>query len=224
MVDAGGVRLACRVSGRPGGDPVVVLHSLGRDGTDWEEVARVLGRRRLVYAPDLRGHGLSEGAEAYSFELMRDDLVALLEALGLERVSLVGHAAGGLVALLFAAKHPERVDRLVLEEVALPAPAGATLLGPPHAKDGRAPSAFAPLLAQWTDPTLEWAELDAVTAPTLLLAGGLGSPLPQDGIAATARRMANGRLVTIPSGHDIHTDRPVEYAATLDSFLPTPAY
>lgn len=59
-VDVGGVRLAFRVSGPPGAQPLVLLHALGEDATDWDGVAPALAASRRVYALDLRGHGRSD--------------------------------------------------------------------------------------------------------------------------------------------------------------------
>lgn len=59
-VDVGGVRLAYQMSGPPGAPPLVLLHALGEDATDWEAVVPALARSRRVYALDLRGHGRSD--------------------------------------------------------------------------------------------------------------------------------------------------------------------
>lgn len=116
FVDTGGVRLACRVTGAETAPPLVLLHALAQDGSAWDDPARRLASRFRVYAPDLRGHGASDRCPEYSFELMRDDVIGLLDALGLERVTLFGHSMGAIVAYLVAGDHPERVSRLVLEE------------------------------------------------------------------------------------------------------------
>ena len=118
----GGIRLAHRVSGDPGNRPLVLLHALGEGAADWDGVRDAFARHRRVYAPDLRGHGRSDRPGAYSFELMRDDVLALLATLGPEPVDLVGHSMGGVVAYLVAAAAPERVRRLVLEDVPAPLP------------------------------------------------------------------------------------------------------
>ncbi|MER5750562.1 alpha/beta hydrolase [Streptomyces sp. NPDC002088] len=58
-----------------------------------------------------------------------------------------------------------------------------------------------------------------VTAPTMVVAGGPESRLPQDEIAAMAARFPAGRLVTIPAGHLVHTTRPGEFCAAVEEFL-----
>ncbi|MGH3304718.1 MAG: alpha/beta fold hydrolase [Streptosporangiaceae bacterium] len=62
---------------------------------------------------------------AYSFELMRDDVLDFLDALGLQRVVLIGHSMGGSVALLLAEEHPDRMDRLIVENTPDPFAGGA---------------------------------------------------------------------------------------------------
>jgi 3-oxoadipate enol-lactonase len=220
MVEAGGVRLACRVWGDPGGSAVVLLHGMGKSGSDWDAVARELARGHRVYVPDLRGHGCSDRSQAYSFELMRDDLAALVEELGLDRCSLVGHSMGGVVAYLYAAAYPERVARLVLEDVSAPVPRNRSAPQRPDHEPDFDWSLVAPLYAQLADPAEDWrVGLAAITAPTLVLAGGMRSHVPQDEVALLARQIPGGRLVTIPGGHDIHAARPLDYTAMVSGFL-----
>ncbi len=174
-----------------------------------------------MYAPDLRGHGRSGRPGRYSFELMRDDLAAMLESLELDRVTLVGHAMGGVLAYLYAARYPGRVERLVLEEAPGPEP---HVHPDPRRPVGEADfdwDAVTALHAQLAEPAADWRSgLGAITAPTLVLAGGLRGHLPQAPFAAMARRIPGGRLVTIPGGHEIHRTLPLEYAATVHGFLP----
>lgn len=221
MVDVGEVRLACRVSGEPGGGAVVLLHALGKNGSDWDPIAEELGRRCRVYVPDLRGHGRSGWPGKYSFELLRDDVAALLDALRLERVTLIGHSMGGVTAYLYAMKHPERVERLVLEDAPPPFPRDRAMPERPEGELDFDWNVVAPLHEQLADPAEDWqAGLDAITAPTLLVGGGMRSHVAQDKIAAMARSLHDSRLVTIPCGHEIHALRPSDFTATLNGFLP----
>lgn len=121
-VDVGGVRLAFRVSGPPGAQPLVLLHALGEDASDWGRVAPALAASRRVYALDLRGHGRSDWPGTYTLDLMRADVDRFLDALGLGPVELIGHSMGGIVAYLLAQHRPARVRRLVLEDVSAPRP------------------------------------------------------------------------------------------------------
>lgn len=85
--------------------PVVLLHGLASNAHIWDLVAPYLTSAGLdCFAPDARGHGLSDKPENYGFEAMTADLAAFLEACRIERPLLVGHSWGGMVALEYAAR------------------------------------------------------------------------------------------------------------------------
>jgi pimeloyl-ACP methyl ester carboxylesterase len=99
----------------PGEGPnLVFLHPSTGYGRMWEPTVEGLGSRFHVYAPDQRGHGDSpKPVGAYSAEEYADDLLLLFDKLGIERAAIVGHSLGGRVGLVFAARHPERVQALL---------------------------------------------------------------------------------------------------------------
>ncbi|MEU9152943.1 alpha/beta hydrolase [Streptomyces sp. NPDC048417] len=220
VIDVGGVRLAYQVSGPPDAPPLVLLHAMGEDGTDWDIVAPVFARSWRVYALDLRGHGRSDWPGEYSLQLMRDDVLGFLDALALDRVDLVGHSMGGLVAYLLAEDSPQRVNRLVLEDVPSPRPREQTT---PTRPDGKLTFDWDMVVAvrrQVDTPDAEWLEgLSRITAKTLVVAGGPSSHVPQEGIAELARRVPDGRVVTIPAGHLIHKSEPTEFTKAVLAFL-----
>ncbi|MBB5868095.1 pimeloyl-ACP methyl ester carboxylesterase [Allocatelliglobosispora scoriae] len=207
--------LAYRAGGNPGpdGTSVVLLHGLGGDASSWREVAPLLGDLGRTYAVDLRGHGDSPRPGDYSAELMRDDVVALLDELALERVVLVGHSLGGLVAYLVALASPERTLALVLEEPPPPVP-----LNRPDAVRPDEPTPFdwavvPAIRAQVNHPDPRWwGQLATITVPTLLVAGGPESHVPQHLLAEMAAQFPNGKLSTIPGGHSLHEVYPQEFA------------
>ncbi|MGW6689993.1 alpha/beta fold hydrolase [Streptomyces sp. NPDC054961] len=219
-VDVGGVRLAYQVRGPLDAVPLVLLHALGENVTDWDEVAPALARSRRVYALDLRGHGRSDRPGNYSLELMRTDVLRFLEALGLDRVDLIGHSMGGVVACLLAQEHPRRVRRLVLEDVPVPRPREPAI---PTRPDGDLDFDWEMVLAirrQIDLPDPRWLErLSRITAETLVLAGGPRSHVPQDGIAELARRVPGGHMITIPVGHLIHHAAPEAFGEAVSAFL-----
>lgn len=94
---------------------VVLVHGAGMDHTVWSLQSRYLAHRGLsVLAVDLPGHGRSAGAPLAGIAEQADWLLALLDALGLERAVLVGHSMGALAALDAAGRAPARVAGLVL--------------------------------------------------------------------------------------------------------------
>jgi pimeloyl-ACP methyl ester carboxylesterase len=93
------------------GPPLLLVHGWPQHWWAWRRVLPALARERRVLCPDLRGLGWSDAPPgAYAKEEWAADLLALLDALGLERVDLVGHDWGGLVALLAALRAPERLN------------------------------------------------------------------------------------------------------------------
>lgn len=101
------------------GPPVLLLHGSGPGVSawaNWRLPMPYLTEHHRVIAPDLAGFGYSEAPEGweYSTQTWLRQIVDLLDALGLERVSVVGNSFGGSMALALAIHHPERVDRIVL--------------------------------------------------------------------------------------------------------------
>ncbi|MFE2723624.1 alpha/beta fold hydrolase [Kitasatospora sp. NPDC059327] len=215
------VTLAYRESGPPGGPPLLLLHALGERATDWDGVLPDLAPHHRVLALDLRGHGDSGWPGRYGVGPMRDDVLGLLDALGLERVDVVGHSMGGVVAYLLAQEHPERVGRLVLEDVPAPHPRPAS----PVADGPAEPVAFdwavvKAVKEQIDTPDPRWLErMAAIVAPTLVVAGGRASHVPQDRLAELAERIPDCRVVTVEAGHLVHHARPAEFVAVVAPFL-----
>jgi pimeloyl-ACP methyl ester carboxylesterase len=115
---------------RTGGDgpSVVLLHGITDDGLCWSRVARDLEGEYDLVMPDARGHGRSGGiATGFSIDLLADDVAAVIRALDLDRPALYGHSMGAITALVVAARYPEHVRAIVLEDPPLrPAGQGPT--------------------------------------------------------------------------------------------------
>jgi len=134
------------------GDPVVVIHGAAASASSVEPLVRGLGERRLVVAPDLRGMGRSEPVEQVAPTAWVDDLVALLDALGIERTHVVGVSLGARVAMRLALDAPGRVRSLVLDAPILEdSPAGAAELERIFRAD--VPPALAEAFERWHGPS-----------------------------------------------------------------------
>ena len=97
------------------GPVLLLIHGMGGNFENWQEVIEPLARNHTVIAPDLPGHGESApGGGDYSIGALAAGLRDLLLALGHQRVTLVGHSLGGGIAMQFAYQFPEMVERLVL--------------------------------------------------------------------------------------------------------------
>ncbi|OPC78805.1 alpha/beta hydrolase [Embleya scabrispora] len=223
VVEVDGVRLVHEHWGDPSAPPVVLLHALGEDAGDWDRIARRLADTWRVYVVELRGHGRSDWPGSYSLELMRDDLLGLLDALDLARVDLIGHSMGGIVAYLFAQEHPHRVRRLVLEDVSVPVPREAVAPVRPEGELGFDWDMVIAIRKQIDSPDpVWWDRLGLITAPTLVVGGGSGSHIPQERIAEWSRRLPDVRVVTIPVGHLVHAVEPHAFTEVVRSFLTAP--
>ena len=97
------------------GQPVILVHGIAGSSMTWGRVIPGLAERTSVVAPDLLGHGGStKSAGDYSLGALANGIRDLMDALGHERATLVGHSLGGGVALQFAYQYPGRCERLVL--------------------------------------------------------------------------------------------------------------
>jgi pimeloyl-ACP methyl ester carboxylesterase len=120
-----GLDLDVRDTGPPDGDAVVLLHGFPQDGTAYDDVAARLataGRRVLV--PDQRGYSPGArptGLRAYTLRELVDDVVAVLDAAGVERAHVVAHDWGGAVAWAVASRRAERVTALTVLSTPHPA-------------------------------------------------------------------------------------------------------
>jgi pimeloyl-ACP methyl ester carboxylesterase len=116
LVDVMGVRLHVRDSGPKDASAVILLHGFGASLHTWESWAQGLADRHRVIRFDLPGSGLSspDPTGDYSDTRTMQLLTALMDQRGLAQAAIVGHSIGGRMAWTFAARHPERVSKLVL--------------------------------------------------------------------------------------------------------------
>lgn len=101
-----------------GQPPLVVLHGMLGSSRNWQTAGRDLATRFHIHAPDLRNHGSSPHAPTMSYEEMMGDVLTWLDAQALPRASFLGHSMGGKVAMLLACRHPARVERLTIVDIA----------------------------------------------------------------------------------------------------------
>ena len=132
-----GITVPCLVQGDAGARPLLLLHAWGESRGSFDRLVPLLTGFR-VYAPDLRGQGQADKPEdGYSLAEQAEDGAAILDALSVQRASVLGSSSGGYVAQQLAMTFPERVAALVL-------------VGSPLSLRGRPP--FADEVAGLTDP------------------------------------------------------------------------
>jgi 3-oxoadipate enol-lactonase len=213
-----GIKLVYREEGDPSAPPLLLIHGRTANHNDWNGITQRFAARHHVLAPDLRGHGGSEHTAGYALPEMAGDVAALLDHLGIEGATVIGHSLGGVVAYLLAMSRPGLVGRLVLEDPA-----------PPYPLAGRAPieedgsTGFDWRMMHDTErqllhPDPAWAEgLAKLATPTLVLAGTL-SHLDAPGVAAL---IPGAQLVRIEAGHLIHMEARKEFLRVVEAFLGT---
>jgi len=104
--------------GGAGNPPMIVLHGLLGSSRNWQTTGRDFAGYYHVLALDARNHGRSPHAPEMNYDVLAGDLLAWMDARGLTRATIVGHSMGGKTAMLFACRHPERVERLVVVDIA----------------------------------------------------------------------------------------------------------
>ncbi len=102
--------------------PILLIHGLFGSAVNWHTIVgrlhTLLGEDRRLIVPDLRNHGQSPHDPILSYEAMAEDLIGLLDQLGIARAALVGHSLGGKVAMWLALNWPERVAALAVVDIA----------------------------------------------------------------------------------------------------------
>jgi 3-oxoadipate enol-lactonase len=218
----GGLRMSYEVAGDPAAPPMVLLHALGERAADWAPVTPAFAADYRVHAVDQRGHGGSDWPGEYSFQLMRDDAIGLLDHLGLRDVVLVGHSMGAVVAYQLTIARPDLVAKLVIEDA--PPPYPRDRLVPVRPESGDALPFDWPVVPAIITEVNEgspetWAGLKMITAPTLIIGGGPDSHIPHTQLEAAASSIPDSTLITIPAGHHIHTNSPIAFQESVLTWL-----
>ncbi|MBN2167896.1 MAG: alpha/beta hydrolase [Actinobacteria bacterium] len=132
FIEANGHNFHCVIEGE--GEPVILCHGFPECWYSWRHQIRSLSKRFKVIAPDMRGFGLSDkpkGVKSYMLQDVADDIKGIIEALGYQKASVVGHDWGGAVAWMVAIKYPENVEKLVILDAPHPSGFINTLLSSP---------------------------------------------------------------------------------------------
>jgi pimeloyl-ACP methyl ester carboxylesterase len=113
-LNAGGLRMHVALAGAQDAPPLLLVHGWPQNWWSWRHVIPALAERFHVIAPDLRGFGWSEApSDGYDKQQLASDLLALLDALELERVTWIGHDWGAFSGFLAALSAPERIEQML---------------------------------------------------------------------------------------------------------------
>jgi pimeloyl-ACP methyl ester carboxylesterase len=150
LLDVHGLQAYCYTGGKafdPGLPAVVLIHGAQNDHSVWALQSRALAHRGYaVLAPNLPGHGRSDGPPLSTVEAMADWMFALLDAAGVDRALMVGHSMGALIALEAAHRAPQRVRGLALLGATYPMRVSDTLLAAARSE----PDAAIDMVAAWS--------------------------------------------------------------------------
>ena len=216
------IELHCTEAGS--GDPLILLHGNGEDGTCFEHQITYFSRRFHVFAPDTRGHGQTpRGTTPFALDQFACDLADFMDAKGLEAAHLLGFSDGANIALLFALAHPARVKSLVLNGGNL-FPAG--LVPEVRAEDEAAfrdataahdERALELLRLMMDAPRIDPADLSAIAVPTLVVAGS-DDMILEEHTRLIAESIPGAQLRIIPGDHFVAAGNPEAFNRVLGAF------
>jgi pimeloyl-ACP methyl ester carboxylesterase len=223
----GGVKLYYEVYGQ--GPPLLLIHGNGASIWSMKDQIAFFSKHYRVIAMDSRDHGRSgDAAGPLTFEAMTDDLAALLDHLHTGPVLVLGWSDGGIEALLLGLRHPDKVTRIAAMAANLYpeglAPEFLKLSGPPPKADpGHTPTRAERVDALDRDePHIKPDALQAITAPTLVLAGDHDA-IADDHTLEIYHHLPNAELAVFPGAtHMIPADDPARFNATVERFFATP--
>ena len=100
------------------GQPIVIMHGIFGSSDNWLTQAKLLSPSYRVFSLDVRNHGQSEHTEEFDYPAMVSDLVEFLDSHQLKDPIIVGHSMGGKIAMNFAIAHPQRLQKLIVVDIA----------------------------------------------------------------------------------------------------------
>ncbi len=221
------------------GSPVVLLHGGLSNSNYWGHQVRVLARRHTVIVMDSRGHGRStRDTRPYGYDLMADDVVALLDTLHIAKADVVGWSDGAILGLDLAIRHPERVGKVFafaantitsgVQEGVEKAPVFARFIERArgeYAKLSATPKDYDAFIAQitrmWeTEPNWTDAQLQSIHAQVLVVDGDHDEAIKRAHTEYIAATIPNAGLLILPNtGHFAFLQDPAFFNAALLHFL-----
>ena len=212
------------------GDPIILLHGNGENSDYFRGQIDVFAEWYHVYALDTRGHGKTpRGDMPFTIRQFADDLLFFMDDHQIERAHLLGFSDGGNIAMIFAMKYPERVDRLILNganlnpegvkrSVQIPIEIGCRIAGlfSKRSESARLKAEMLGLMVN--DPDVRPEELKAIHARTLVIAGTRDMIL-EPHTRLIAEHITDSRLLFINGDHFIANKEPDAFNKAVLDFL-----
>ena len=212
------------------GEPLILLHGNGEDSSYFLHQIDFFQSKYRVIAIDTRGHGRSPRGEGlFTIRRFADDLCAFMDEHGIAKAHILGFSDGGNIALCFALKYGERVDRLILNganlypggvkfSVQFPVEIGYRFAKFFAHKSEKAKKNAEILGLMVNDPNIDPAELAAVTAPALVIVGEKDM-IKESHSRLIAESLPRGEFVVVKGDHFCAAREPFSFNAAVDLFL-----
>jgi pimeloyl-ACP methyl ester carboxylesterase len=100
------------------GFPLIILHGLFGSLDNWQTIAKKLAEKHKVFIVDQRNHGKSPHSLEFNYELLANDLLEFMQQQSLEKAHILGHSMGGKTAMRLALSYPEKVEKLIVVDIA----------------------------------------------------------------------------------------------------------
>ena len=231
-----GVRLYYAVYGH--GQPVLMLHGGLGNSNYWGAQVQELSKRYAVIVMDSRGHGRStRSKQTYTYELMESDVIGLLDQLKVRQVSLIGWSDGGIIGLVMAIRHPERLKR-VFAFGANSDPSGVNpKLGDSvnfnryvarteveYRQLSKTPNGFSGFVEaigkMWASEPHITGQLNNIRLPITIADGQYDEAILRNHTVMMAKAIRGANLVILPNvSHFAMLQNPAEFNAALETFL-----
>ena len=215
------------------GEPIIFLHGNGENCDYFRGQIEVFARQFHVFAIDTRGHGKTpRGDRPFTIRQFAEDLLGFMDDHQIEKAHLLGFSDGGNIAMIFAMRYPERVDRLILNGANLDASGVKRSVQIPieigyriakrfsdQSDSARAKAEMLGLMVN--DPNVRPEELGSIRARTLVIAG-TKDMIRSDHTRQIAQCIPDSRLVFLNGSHFIANKNPEEFNQAVLGFLLEP--
>lgn len=212
------------------GEPLLLLHGNGENCGYFKGQIDEFAKYYHVFAIDTRGHGQTpRGDMPFTISQFADDLDLFMKSKEIKKAHILGFSDGGNIALAFALKYPEKVDRLILNganinpggvkrSVQIPIEIGYRIAKRSSAKSEKAKRNAEMLGLMVNEPNISPEELSAITAKTLVIAG-TNDMIKTSHTRLITENIPKSSLVFIKGDHFIAAKRPEEFNRAVLDFL-----
>ena len=212
------------------GEPLILLHGNGADSGYFRGQIDAFAGRYHVYAVDTRGHGRTpRGGMPFTIRQFAEDLLGFMDEHQIEKAHLLGFSDGANIAMVFAVRHPGRVDRLILNganlnssgvkrRIQIPIELGYRIAKCFSGKSDEARRNAEMLGLMVNEPNVAPTELAGIRAKTLVIAG-TRDMIKEAHTRLIAESIPDARLVFVKGDHFIANRNPAEFNRAVLDFL-----